>query len=130
MYQKKKRKKYEKVEKMAVCRTGSGNFGTGSGERTSYSKCQSVCADDRSGTVVREEQKERKTTKKTNPKAWQKMDGVCYNGSGEKIPGAITRGIDVSEWQDTINWAKVKKYNVVFAMIRIAYGTGYPRQNV
>ncbi len=80
---------------------------------------------DRSGTVVLEEQKERNTTKKTNPKAWQKINGVCYNGSGEKIPGAITRGIDVSEWQDTINWVKVKKSNVDFAMIRIAYGTGY-----
>ena len=26
-------------------------------------------------------------------RAWKKIDGVCYNGSGKKIDGAITRGI-------------------------------------
>lgn len=40
-------------------------------------------------------------------KAWEKMNGICYNGSGEVIPGAITRGIDVSEWQGEINWNSV-----------------------
>ena len=39
--------------------------------------------------------------------AWKKINGVCYNGSGEIIPGAITRGIDVSEWQGVIDWKKV-----------------------
>ena len=81
---------------------------------------------DRSEAVVLEEgQRKKDSDKKPNPKAWQKINGVCYNGSGVAIPGAITRGIDVSEWQGKINWSKVKKSNVDFAMIRIAYGTGY-----
>ena len=44
--------------------------------------------------------------KKVNSKAWKKINGVCYNGSGQKLEGAVTRGIDVSEWQDTINWSQ------------------------
>lgn len=60
-----------------------------------------------------------------SPNAWQKINGICYNGSGVKIPGAITRGIDVSEWQGTINWAQVKQSDVDFAFVRISYGTGY-----
>ncbi len=62
---------------------------------------------------------------KVDPKAWKKINGVCYNGSGKEIPGAITRGIDVSEWQGDINWHKVKNDNVDFAMVRISYGSSY-----
>lgn len=58
-------------------------------------------------------------------KAWKKINGVCYNGSGKEIEGAFLRGIDVSEWQDTINWKKVAKSDVDFAIIRISYGIGY-----
>lgn len=58
-------------------------------------------------------------------KAWQKINGICYNGSGVKIPNAITRGIDVSEWQEKINWAKVKSSGIDFAFVRIAHGTGH-----
>ena len=60
-----------------------------------------------------------------NAKAWKKINGICYNGSGEEIPGAITRGIDVSEWQDTIDWGKVKNSDVDFAFIRVSYGRNY-----
>lgn len=59
----------------------------------------------------------------TSSKAWQKIDGICYNGSGVQIPNALTRGIDVSFWQGDIDWAKVKADNVDFAFIRVAYGT-------
>lgn len=62
---------------------------------------------------------------KVSEKAWQKINGVCYNGSGKKIPGAITRGIDVSEWQDVINWDKVKEAGIDFAFVRVAHGVGY-----
>lgn len=62
-------------------------------------------------------------------KAWRKINGKCYNGSGKVIPGAITRGIDVSEWQETINWAKVKKSDVDFAFVRIAHGIKYQDKN-
>ena len=58
-----------------------------------------------------------------SPKAWKKINGVCYNGSGVAIKGAITRGIDVSEWNEKIDWAKVKKSDVDFAFVRVAYGS-------
>lgn len=87
---------------------------------------------DRRSTVAEEEWawsagssssgKEREAVSK---KAWQKINGVCYNGSGVEIPGAITRGIDVSEWQGKINWAGVKKCGIDFAFVRISYGSGY-----
>lgn len=64
-------------------------------------------------------------TKKTDPKAWKKINGICYNGSGKKIQGAITWGMDVSEWQGNINWSKVKKSGIDFAFVRISYGVGY-----
>lgn len=60
--------------------------------------------------------------KKVNSKAWKKINGVCYNGSGEIIPGAITRGMDVSEWQGNIDWKQVKKSDIDFAFVRISYG--------
>lgn len=63
--------------------------------------------------------------KKIPENAWAKINGVCYNGSGVAIPGAITRGIDVSEWQGQIDWYKVKNSSVDFAFVRISYGTGY-----
>ena len=55
-------------------------------------------------------------------KAWQKINGVVYNGSGVAIPGAILRGIDVSAWQMDIDWSKVARSNVDFAFVRIAHG--------
>ena len=60
-----------------------------------------------------------------NNKAWRKINGVCYNGSGVKIPGAITRGMDVSEWQEKIDWTRVKKSGIDFVFVRIAHGIGY-----
>ena len=62
------------------------------------------------------------SSKKVNAKAWKKIDGVCYNGSGKVIENAITRGIDVSEWQDKINWEEASK-DLDFAFVRISYGT-------
>lgn len=79
-------------------------------------------------TVVPQERQENQTfaagraTEKVSEKAWEKIDGICYNGSGKEIPEAITRGIDVSEFQDTINWKKVKKSDVDYAFVRISYG--------
>lgn len=40
--------------------------------------------------------------------AWSKQDGVIYNSLGNPIPNAISKGIDVSEWQGDIDWNKVK----------------------
>ena len=74
---------------------------------------------DRSKAVAEEEKVPgaRATSSTASSKAWKKLNGVCYNGSGQKLEGAITRGIDVSEWQDTIDWSKVKKSNVDFAFV-------------
>ena len=41
---------------------------------------------------------------KSELQSMEKINGVCYNGSGKIIPGAITRGMDVSEWQGNIDW--------------------------
>lgn len=62
---------------------------------------------------------------KIHPYAWKQINGVCYNGSGKPIPGAITWGMDVSEWQGKINWYKVKECGIDFAFVRIAYGRNY-----
>lgn len=64
-------------------------------------------------------------------KAWKKSGGKCYNGKGQVIPGAKTRGIDVSEWQGNIDWDKVAKSGVDYAFIRVGgYGNGsYQRED-
>lgn len=53
---------------------------------------------------------------------WSKSGGVCYNGNGKKIPRAITRGIDVSAWQGTIDWKQAKKADLDFVFVRVAHG--------
>ncbi len=91
----------------------------------------SAAAYERWETVDEGERKEHTQTQgllrasAVSPNAWQKIDGVCYNGSGEKITGAITRGIDVSEWQGVIEWDRVRYSDIDFAFVRVAYGTGY-----
>lgn len=64
------------------------------------------------------------SAKKANANAWKKINGVCYNGSGKKIENAITRGIDVSEWQGKIDWNAAKN-DLDFAFVRISYGTSH-----
>ena len=64
---------------------------------------------DRSEAVAEEEKvPSGKATQdsRVSSKAWKKINGVCYNGSGQKLEGAVTRGIDVSEWQarNTVQW--------------------------
>ena len=54
--------------------------------------------------------------------AWSEKDGLFYNDRGEVISGAVAKGIDVSQWNGDINWAKVKNTDVDYAMIRCGYG--------
>lgn len=63
-----------------------------------------------------------KVRKDVTSKAWAKIDGVCYNGSGVAIKDAITRGIDVSAWQSPIDWQKAAK-DVDFVFFRVADGS-------
>ena len=39
------------------------------------------------------------------------------------------KGIDVSEWQGKIDWDKVKKAGIKFAIIRVGYGSDYTSQD-
>lgn len=52
---------------------------------------------------------------------WKKVNGTYRNAKNQVIPGAVKRGIDVSKWQGNMNWAKVKKSDVSFAIIRCGY---------
>nr|WP_307998301.1 GH25 family lysozyme [uncultured Merdimonas sp.] len=54
--------------------------------------------------------------------AWSEYNGRFYNDRGEVIDGAAAKGIDVSQWNGNIDWAKVKNTDVDYAMIRCGYG--------
>lgn len=99
-----------------------GMIGASGISASSYERWETVAEEEREAYEASEGLLRASTV---SEKAWKKINGVCYNGSGVKIPGAITRGIDVSEWQGTINWTKVRNSDVDFAFVRVAYGTGY-----
>lgn len=63
--------------------------------------------------------------------AWKKKsEGVYYNGTGSgTLSGAVAKGVDVSSWQETINWQKAKADGVEFAIIRLGYGSDYKSQD-
>ena len=62
--------------------------------------------------------------------AWgENSSGQYVNSKGDVIDGAYKKGIDVSEWQGKINWAKVKKAGIDFAIIRCGYGSNYTKQD-
>ena len=50
--------------------------------------------------------------------AWSKVNGNFISSSGEIIPNAIAKGIDISYHNGTINWDKVKNSDVDFVIIR------------
>ena len=45
------------------------------------------------------------------------------------IPGALAKGIDVSEHQKSIDWEAVKADGVTFAILRVGYGGDYSEQD-
>lgn len=47
-----------------------------------------------------------------------KFNGVYVNKWGQTIPNVVSRGIDVSSYQGTIDWAQVATDDVSFAFIR------------
>ncbi|MDO4745445.1 MAG: GH25 family lysozyme [Bacillota bacterium] len=53
---------------------------------------------------------------------WTKTPKGIINSNGHVVEGAVRRGIDVSYWQGTIDWDKVKADDVDFAIIRCGYG--------
>ena len=61
--------------------------------------------------------------------AWEKVDGKFRNSKGEEIPGAVKKGIDVSEHNGKIDWEKVKNDGIDFAIIRCGYGQDIESQD-
>ena len=64
-----------------------------------------------------------------DPNAWEKVDGQFVNSNGEVIPGAVMKGIDVSEHNGEIDWEKVKNDGIDFAIIRCGYGQDMESQD-
>lgn len=61
--------------------------------------------------------------------AWNKENGKFVNSRGEVIPGAVKKGIDVSEHNKKIDWARVKASDIDFAIIRCGYGQDWKTQD-
>ena len=65
--------------------------------------------------------------------SWRYQDGVLVSEQGSvslysmSAPpaGATMQGIDVSEFNGDIDWAKVKAAGIDFAILRLGYGEGY-----
>ena len=54
--------------------------------------------------------------------AWQKNASGSYIGSdGSVLTGILSRGVDVSQWQQNINWSAVAADDIQFAMIGTRY---------
>lgn len=62
-------------------------------------------------------------------KAWKRTSKGFVNNYGQVIQGATMKGIDVSQWNGNINWAKVAKSDVDYAIIRVGYGDNYTYQD-
>ena len=62
---------------------------------------------------------------------WSKTaDGKFVDGTGKKIiEGATMKGIDVSKWNGNIDWKKVAKTDVDYAIIRCGFGDDYASQD-
>ena len=54
--------------------------------------------------------------------AWSHIEEGWVNNNHQIIPGAIGKGVDVSEWNGTINWERVKEDGISFAILRVGYG--------
>lgn len=51
---------------------------------------------------------------------WQTIQGIQYFFSAEGVRGG-TIGIDISTWQENINWTNVKAAGIEFAIIRLGF---------
>lgn len=55
--------------------------------------------------------------------AWQKNSlGYYFNESGEAVPAAVLKGIDVSKYQGAVDWEKAKSAGIDFAILRCGFG--------
>ena len=53
--------------------------------------------------------------------AWTKVNGIYTDSSGTAIAGVAARGIDVSHWQQSINWDAVAADDIQFVMLGTRY---------
>ncbi len=60
---------------------------------------------------------------------WSKTEAGFINSKGQVIEGAVRKGVDVSAWQENVNWAKVKADGIDFAIIRCGYGDDMKSQD-
>ena len=60
---------------------------------------------------------------------WKKTDKGFLNDRGEVIQGATMKGIDVSQWNGDIDWAKVAASDVDYAIIRCGFGDNLEYQD-
>lgn len=52
-----------------------------------------------------------------NANAWKKVNGIYQMPDGSAIQNVLHRGIDVSRWQEEINWSQVAKDDISFVML-------------
>lgn len=69
------------------------------------------------------------TTTQAGKKAWGKSNDKFYNDKLKVIPGAVKKGVDVSHWQGKIDWEKVSKSDVDYAIIRCGFGNNNVNQD-
>ena len=69
------------------------------------------------------------TTARAAYKAWSKTENGFINSKGQVIEGAVRKGVDVSAWQENVDWAKVKAAGIDFAIIRCGYGDDMKSQD-
>ena len=63
-------------------------------------------------------------------RAWSLTSSGFVAQDGQTIiPGALAKGIDVSEHQKSIDWEAVKADGVTFAILRVGYGGDYSDQD-
>lgn len=63
-------------------------------------------------------------------RAWSLTSSGYVAEDGQTIiPGALAKGIDVSEHQKSIDWEAVKADGVTFAILRVGYGGDYSDQD-
>lgn len=66
----------------------------------------------------------------TSVQPWGKNSkGQFVNGNKKVIAGATMKGIDVSKWNGKIDWSKVAKSDVDYAIIRCGYGDDLKSQD-
>ena len=60
---------------------------------------------------------------------WSKTENGFINSIVQVIEGAVRKGVDVSAWQENVDWAKVKAAGIALAIIRCGDGDDMKSQD-